>query len=44
MVYVGSNKAREGQSAINQNNSAGVGLSAVSILASIASLLVTIIR
>ena len=44
IVYVEPNKARAGQSAINQNNSAGVCLSAVSILASIASLLVTIIR
>lgn len=44
IVYVEPNKAKAGQSGINQNNSAGVWLSAVSILASIASLIVTITR
>lgn len=42
IVYVEPNRAKAGQSGINQNNSASVWLSAVSILASIASLLVTI--
>lgn len=44
IVYVEPNRARAGQSGINQNNSANVWLSAVSILASIASLLVTIAK
>ena len=44
IVYVEPNKAKAGQSGINQNNSAGVWLSAVSILASIASLIVTLTR
>jgi polysaccharide export outer membrane protein len=42
IVYVEPNRARAGQSAINQNNSVGVWLSAVSILTSVVSLLVTI--
>lgn len=44
IVYVEPNRAKAGQSGINQNNSAGVWLSAVSILASIASLLITITK
>jgi polysaccharide export outer membrane protein len=42
IVYVEPNKTRAGQSEINQNNSVGVWLSAVSVLASLVSLLVTI--
>ncbi|MDR1645245.1 MAG: polysaccharide biosynthesis/export family protein [Tannerellaceae bacterium] len=42
IVYVEPNRARAGQSEINQNNSVGVWLSAVSILTSVVSLLVTI--
>jgi polysaccharide export outer membrane protein len=42
IVYVEPNKARIGQSEINQNNSVGVWLSAVSILTSVVSLIVTI--
>ena len=42
VVYVQPNKAKIGQSEINQNNSVNVWLSATSVLASIASLLVTI--
>ena len=44
IVYVEPNKAKAGQSGINQNNSASVWLSAISILASITSLIVTITR
>lgn len=44
IVYVEPNKARAGQSGINQNNSANVWLSAVSILASVASLIATIVK
>ena len=44
IVYVEPNKAKAGTSEINQNTSASVWLSAVSILASIASLLVTILN
>lgn len=44
IVYVEPNKAKAGTSGINQNTSASVWLSAVSILASIASLLVTILN
>jgi polysaccharide export outer membrane protein len=42
IVYVEPNKARAGQSEINQNNSVGVWLSAVSILTSVVSLIVTV--
>jgi polysaccharide export outer membrane protein len=42
IVYVEPNRARAGQSEINQNNSVGVWLSAVSVLASLVSLLVTL--
>jgi polysaccharide export outer membrane protein len=42
IVYVEPNKARAGQSSINQNNSVGVWLSAVSILTSVVSLIVTV--
>ena len=41
IVYVEPNKAKAGQSEINQNKSVGVWLSAASILVSIASLIVT---
>ena len=44
IVYVEPNKARVGQSEINQNNSVGVWLSAVSVLASLVSLIVTLSR
>lgn len=44
IVYVEPNKAKSGQSGINQNNSVGVWLSAVSILASVVSLIVTLAR
>ena len=44
IVYVEPNKAKAGTSEINQNTSASVWLSAVSILASIASVLVTILN
>lgn len=44
IVYVEPNKAKAGQSEINQNNSVGVWLSATSVLASIASLIVSILR
>lgn len=42
IVYVEPNKAKAGQSGINQNNSASVWLSALSILASMATLILTI--
>lgn len=42
IVYVEPNKARAGQSGINQNNSVSVWLSAVSILASVAGLIVSL--
>ena len=42
IVYVEPNKAKAGQSGINQNNSATVWLSALSILASMATLILTI--
>lgn len=42
IVYVEPNKARAGQSEINQNNSVSVWLSAISILASIAALVVNL--
>ena len=44
IVYVEPNKAKTGQSRINSNNSVGVWLSAVSVLASINSLLVTMFK
>lgn len=44
IIYVEPNKAKAGQSSINQNNSVGVWLSAVSILASIAALIVNIAK
>lgn len=44
IVYVEPNNAKTGQSRINSNNSVGVWLSAVSVLASITSLLVTMFR
>lgn len=44
IVYVEPNKAKAGQSGINQNNSVNVWLSAVSILAAVASLMVTIFK
>lgn len=44
IVYVEPNKAKAGQSSINQNNSVAVWLSAVSILASIAALIVNIAK
>ena len=44
IVYVGPNKAKTGQSRINSNNSVGVWLSAVSVLASITSLMVTMFK
>jgi polysaccharide export outer membrane protein len=44
IVYVEPNKARAGQSEINQNNSVSVWLSAVSILASVAALIVNIAK
>ena len=44
IVYVEPNKARVGQSEINQNNSVGTWLSAVSVLASVISLVVTVTR
>ena len=43
-VYVEPNKAKTGQSRINSNNSVGVWLSAVSVLASITSLIVTMFK
>jgi len=42
IVYVEPNKARAGQSGINQNNSAGVWLASISVLASIVSVIVTL--
>ncbi|MDH6305595.1 protein involved in polysaccharide export with SLBB domain [Parabacteroides sp. PH5-13] len=42
IVYVEPNKARAGQSSINQNTSVSVWLSAISILASVAALIVNI--
>lgn len=42
IVYVEPNKAKSAQSGINQNNSVGVWLSAVSVLASLVSLIVTV--
>ena len=44
IVYVEPNKAKAGQSDINQNNSVSVWLSAVSVLAAVASLLVTVFK
>ena len=44
IVYVEPNKARSGQSKVNSNNSVGVWLSAVSVLATIASLMITIFK
>ena len=44
IVYVEPNKAKAGQSEINQNKSVGVWLSADSILVSIASLIVTLTK
>ncbi len=44
IVYVEPNKAKAGQSEINQNKSVGVWLSAASILVSIASLIVTLTK
>lgn len=44
IVYVEPNKARSGQSRVNSNNSVGVWLSAVSVLATIASLMITIFK
>lgn len=44
IVYVEPNKAKTGQSRINSNNSVGVWLSGVSVLASITSLLVTMFK
>lgn len=42
IVYVEPNKAKSGQSGINQNNSVGVWLSVVSVLSSLVSLAVTL--
>ena len=44
IVYVEPNKAKAGQSEINQNKSVGVWLSAASILVSIVSLIVTLTK
>ena len=44
IVYVEPNKAKAGQRDINQNNSVSVWLSAVSVLAAVASLLVTVFK
>lgn len=44
IVYVEPNKAKAGQRDINQNNSVSVWLSAVSVLAAVASLLVTVLK
>jgi polysaccharide export outer membrane protein len=44
IVYVEPNSARAGQSAINQNNSIGVWLSAVSVLVSLVSVIITLNR
>ena len=44
IVYVEPKKAKTGQSRINSNNSVGVWLSAVSVLASVTSLLVTMFK
>ena len=44
IVYVEPNKARSGQSKVNSNNSVGVWLSAVAVLATIASLMITIFK
>lgn len=42
IVYVEPNKAKAGQSGINQNNSVSVWLSVVSVLVTVASLIVTL--
>ena len=42
IVYVEPNKAKAGQSGINQNNSVGVWFSAVSVLVSLVSMIVTL--
>lgn len=44
IVYVEPNKAKAGQREINQNNSVSVWLSATSVLATVASLLVTVLK
>lgn len=43
IVYVEPNRAKAGQSQINQNNSVGVWLSAVSVLTSVASIIVAVL-
>ena len=44
IVYVEPNKAKAAQTNINQNNSVSVWLSAISILASVATLIVTVVK
>ena len=44
IVYVEPNKAKTAQTHINQNNSVSVWLSALSILASVATLIVTVVK
>ncbi len=44
IVYVEPNKVRTGQSRVNSNNSANVWLSTASVMASVASLLITIFK
>ena len=44
IVYVEPNKARTGQSRVNSNNSVGVWLSAVSVLTTVASLMIAIFK
>lgn len=44
IVYVEPNKAKAGQREINQNNSMSVWLSATSVLATVASLIVTVLK
>jgi polysaccharide export outer membrane protein len=44
IIYVEPNNARAGQSNINQNNSVGVWLSAISLLASVTALIINLSR
>ena len=42
IVYVEPNRARSGQSRVNSNNSVGVWMSGVSVLTSVAALLINV--
>ena len=44
IVYVEPNRARSGQSRVNSNNSVGVWMSGVSVLTSVAALLINVFK